>query len=53
MGAIGVFCKRCCYMVEPLDLFPNGICLECHAAEHESDTPAELYRDIVNGFGGK
>ena len=53
MGAVGVFCKRCGFMVEPLDLFLGGICLECHAADHETDSPADLLRDIVQGFGGK
>jgi hypothetical protein len=53
MGAIGVFCKRCGFMVAPLDLFPGGICLECHAAEHETDTDADLLAVIVGTFGGR
>lgn len=46
-------CSRCGIEVHPLDLFPHNICLECHAAEHENDTPADLLRDIVRGFGGQ
>lgn len=53
MGAIGVFCKRCGFMVEPLDLFPGGICLPCHAEDHVNDTAADLLEDILRGFGGR
>lgn len=48
-----VTCSRCAAEVHPLDLFPGGICLECHAADHANDTPADLMRDIVRGFGGR
>ena len=53
MNGGAVICQACGAEVDPLDLFPGGICLECHAAEHENDTPADLLRDIVRGFGGK
>ena len=46
-------CNGCGGGVAKLDLFPGGICLECHAAEHETDSPADLLRDIVQGFGGR
>ena len=48
-----VTCKRCGAEVHPLEVFPGGVCLECHARAHENDTPAELMRDIVRGFGGR
>lgn len=48
-----VICTNCRAEVDPLALFPGDICLECHAAKHENDTPAELLRDIVRGFGGR
>jgi len=51
MGA--VTCTRCGVEVAPLDLFPHNVCLECHAVAHENDTPADLLRDIVRGFGGR
>ena len=47
-----VTCARCRVDVHPLDLFPGGICLECHAADHANDTAADLLADIVRGFGG-
>lgn len=46
-------CTSCGVNVHPLDVFPFGLCLECHAAKHENDTPEDLLRDILNGFGGK
>lgn len=48
-----VICTNCGAEVDPLALFPGNICLECHAVKHENDTPAELLRDIVRGFGGR
>ena len=48
-----IICQACGVMVDPLALFPGNICLECHAVKHENDTPAELYRDIMRGFGGR
>lgn len=48
-----VICKRCGAEVHPLEVFPGTVCLECHARAHENDTPVELYRDIVRGFGGR
>ena len=46
-------CNGCGAGVAKLDLFPGGICLECHAADHVNDTPVDLLRDIVRGFGGR
>lgn len=46
-------CNGCGVGVAKLDLFPGGICLECHAAAHENDSPADLLADIVRGFGGR
>ncbi len=46
-------CQACGVTVNPLDLFPGNICLECHAAKHENDTPADMLRDILNVFGGR
>ena len=48
-----IACNSCGVDVHPLDLFPGNICLPCHAVKHENDTPAEMLRDILNGFGGK
>jgi hypothetical protein len=48
-----VICTACGVEVAPLDLFPGDICLPCHAAKHEDDTPADMLRDILNVFGGR
>jgi hypothetical protein len=53
MNGGAVTCKRCGAEVHPLEVFPGTVCLECHARAHENDTPAELMRDIVRGFGGR
>lgn len=46
-----VECSECRREVHPLDVFPLGRCLECHAVAHENDTPEEMYRQIVGTFG--
>jgi hypothetical protein len=46
-------CTRCGVEVAKLDLFPNNVCLECHAVAHENDSAADLLADIVRGFGGR
>lgn len=48
-----VICKGCGVEVAPLEMFPGGICVECHAVKHENDTPADMYRDIMQAFGGR
>lgn len=48
-----VICTACGVEVDPLDLFPFGLCLECHAAKHKADTPGDLLRDIFEAFGGR
>lgn len=48
-----IICATCGETVERLAVFPGGICLECHAAKHENDTPADMLRDILQVFGGR
>jgi hypothetical protein len=48
-----VTCTACGVDVAPLDMFPGNICLPCHAAKHENDTPADMLRDILDAFGGR
>jgi hypothetical protein len=48
-----VICSACGVDVDPLALFPDNICLECHAVKCENDTPADMLRDIFNVFGGR
>lgn len=53
MNGGAVICQACGVDVAPLDLFPGDICLPCHAAKHEDDTPADMLRDILDVFGGR
>ena len=53
MNGGAVICTACGVEVERLALFPGNICLECHAAKHEADTPADMLRDILGAFGGR
>lgn len=46
-----VECAKCAKHVNPLDLFPGNICLNCYAAKVEHLSPGELYEQIVAGFG--
>jgi hypothetical protein len=46
-------CNGCGGGVHKLELFPGGICLPCHAAKHEHDTPDQWLSDIRLGFGGR
>ena len=48
-----VICAACGVAVDPLALFPGNVCLECHAAKHANDTPADMLRDILGAFGGR
>lgn len=45
-------CARCGIDIHPLDVFPESVCIDCHAAAHATDTPDELRRQIFDGFGG-
>ena len=53
MNGGAVICQACGVEVAPLDLFPGNICLPCHAVKCETDTPADMLRDILAAFGGK
>jgi hypothetical protein len=46
-------CKGCGAEVHPLDVFPMGRCLACHAKAHEDDTPEQMFADIMGAFGGR
>ena len=46
-----ITCRSCAAAVHPLDVFPGQVCLACHARATENDTPEELLRQIVGGFG--
>lgn len=46
-------CTACGGGVHRLELFPGGVCLECHAAKHEHDTPDQWLNDIRSAFGGR
>lgn len=44
-------CASCAAAVHPLDLFPGGVCLACHARATDDATPDELLAMIRGGFG--
>ena len=46
-------CSQCKSEVHWLDIFPNNLCLPCHARKHENDTPEQMFADITKAFGGK
>lgn len=45
-------CTNCKADVHPLEEFPGGICLTCHADKVSGRSAEEDYRNIMNGFGG-
>jgi hypothetical protein len=46
-------CTKCATQIHPLEVFPNNVCLPCHASDHENDTPEQLYGQIMGAFGGQ
>ena len=45
-------CTACSKPIEPLDVFPKGKCLTCHAAWADTQ-PMPTAADIVRMWGGK
>jgi hypothetical protein len=48
-----VRCAQCDSEIHWLEVFPNSLCLPCHARKHENDTPEEMLNDIIGGFWGR
>ena len=46
-------CTQCANEIHWLEVFPNNVCLPCHARKHENDTPAQMLAAIADQFGGK
>jgi hypothetical protein len=44
-------CTTCKADVHPLEEFPGGICLDCHAKKVSGQDAEQAYRDIMHGFG--
>lgn len=44
-------CKTCKATVDPLAVFPGGICVECYAKTPEANAP-HTAEDIVKMWGG-
>lgn len=43
-------CTRCATPINPLDMFPGEICIECHAEITAHLTDAELHTIITRTF---
>lgn len=48
-----VECLGCKSLTHWLDLFPNQLCLNCHAIKTSDDTPEKLHYEIISFFGEK
>lgn len=42
-------CQKCNQEIRPLEEFPNGLCLECHAEV----TPMPTAQELIEMWGGK
>jgi len=45
-----ITCTGCGDDVHWLDVFPGQVCINCHAAKVDKQTPQQLHDDIINGF---
>ena len=46
-----VNCSACHARISWMEVFPKGVCVECHARNTEHLTARELYEQVVDGFG--